>query len=264
MRKPVIAFICLLSGCWITAQVCLLTPTGTSWAQDKTKKTSKKKGSSTALDVKANEIQNGFIKDAEELANEYYELKEYDKARVLLKSIQALDPSHAKLDAKLKLLDEDLINQNELEMEVNTAKAWEASGVLVGSGKPIRLKAEGAYKFAVSSQVGPNGFSIPAKAATPADMVPELPIGALIGIVIPTDVANRNAQQDDKKKENRPFLIGEGCDYTPPKDGMLYIRVNAPPDNSRLCRSPTQTSLPPPHQQSARSIPPPCRSLNTA
>lgn len=240
MRRPVIAFVCLL-GCWFAAQVWLTFPSSASWAQEKSKsKTTKKKGSSGPLDVKANAIQGDFIKSAEELAGEYYDLKEFEKARMLLKSIQALDPDRPNLAAKLKLLDEDMINSNETEMEVNAAKGWEPANVLVAAGKPIRLKAEGNYKFSVSAQLGPGGI-VPVKAATPVDMVNELPVGALIGIIIPTERPTQGSQPDDKKKE-KPFLVGEGCDYTAQKDGTLYLRVNAPPDNKNTGKIKVQIS----------------------
>jgi hypothetical protein len=224
MRRPMLALICLLGGCWFGAQVWLVMPSGTVSGQEKSKsKASKKKGSTSVLDVKANEIQDGFMKSAEELAAEYYDLKEYDKARVLLKSIQALDPNRPNLDAKLKKLDDDLISSNELELEITTSRGWESSNVLVAAGKPIRIKSAGNYKFVISSQLSPNGFMT--KTASPQDLVGELPCGALIGIVVPP-----GATQDDKKKD-KPFLIGDGCDYTASKDGVLFIRVNAPPEN---------------------------------
>ena len=227
MRRPMLALICLFAGCWFTAQLWLVSPTGTVAAQDKGKsKVSKKKGtasSTSVLDVKANEIQDGFMKSAEELANDYFELKEYDKARVLLKSIQALDPNRPNLELKLKRIDDEMIGANAIDIEVTASHGWESSAVLVAAGKPIRIKATGIYKFVLSSQLGPNGFV--SKSASPLELVNELPCGALIGIVIPP-----GAQQDEKKK-NKPFLIGEGCDYTATKDGVLFVRVNAPPEN---------------------------------
>lgn len=236
MRRSVVACICLVSVAWLVAQSWTVFSLPEIAAQDKSKsKAPKKKGNSNVLDVKANEIQGEFIKSAESLATDYYELKEYDKARSLLKSIQALDPERAGLAAKMKLLDENQITSNEVDVEVNPAKPWDSTGVLVTAGKPIRIKADGNYRFAVSSQVGPTGFN-PAKEPTPLDMVAGLPIGSLIGIVHSEDRAqtgqpdNRVDKKKDEAKEE-PFLIGEGCDYTPQKDGLLFLRVNAPPEN---------------------------------
>jgi len=224
MRKPTLALICLICAGWFVAQLWLISPAGSVSGQEKSKsKASKKKGNTAVLDVKANEIQDGFMKSAEELAEEYYQLKEYDKARMLLKSIQALDPSRPKLDAKLKRLDDDLISSNEMEVEISSNHSWESTGVLAGAGKPIRIKSAGNYKFVVSSQLSPNGFV--SKTPSPQDLVQELPVGALIGIVIPT------TGQDEEKKKEKPFLIGDGCDYTSTKGGVLFVRVNAPPEN---------------------------------
>ncbi len=223
MRRPMLAFVCLVVAGWFGAQVWLISPAGTASGQEKSKsKASKKKGTTSVLDVKAGEIQDNFMKSAEELASEYYDLKEYEKARILLKSIQALDPNRANLDARLKKLDEDLISSNQVEVEISSNHSWESTSVLVGAGKPIRLKAVGNYKFVVSTPLSPTGF---VSKASPQDLVHELPLGALIGIIIPT-----TGSQDDKKND-KPFLIGEGCEYTAPKAGMLFVRVNAPPEN---------------------------------
>lgn len=229
MRKTPVIFVGLIAICWLSMQWGLFSPLTGAWGQDKSKsKASKKKGTTSVLDVKANEIQGNFIKSAEELANEYYELKEYDRARMLLKSIQALDPQRANLDGKLKRLDEDMINSNATEVEVNSAKPWESSAVLVSAGKPIRIKAEGPYKFVMNAQFGPAGV-VAGKTPSPQELVGELPLGALIGVIIPAE-RPQDGKADDKKRE-KPFLIGDGCDYTSTKDGILYLRINAPPEN---------------------------------
>jgi hypothetical protein len=44
-----------------------------------------------------------------------------------------------------------------------------------------------------------------------------MPLGALIGVYF----------QD--KKPSKPFLVGEGKLFTPEKDGVLYLKINAPP-----------------------------------
>lgn len=244
MQKPVLALVCLISGCWLTAYVCFVLAPNTAWAQDSKLKGAaksakgKKPVNTTSLDLKANEIQSAFIKNAEDLASDYYDARDYEKARILLKSIQALKPDHPNLDAKLKRLDEESISSNELDVEVNTSHGWEPAGIIVAEGKPIRIKAEGDYKFSISGQLGPAG--IPA-AKTPLDLVGELPVGALIGIVMNPDRSATNDKDKDKKKD-RPFLIGEGCDFTPPRDGHLFLRVNSPPENKNTGKIKVQIS----------------------
>lgn len=229
MPKPIIAFVCVLTACWLGMQACVVfSPQSVLGQEKKTKSTAKSKNkkpvNTTSLDAKAGDIQTAFIKDAEALASDYYEAGDYDKARVLLKSIQALKPDHPNLDVKLKLLDEESLASNETEIEVNAGHGWEAAGILVTEGKPLRIKAEGNYKFSISGQLGPAG--IPA-AKTPLDLVGDMPVGGLIGMVMNTD---RTTEEKDKKKD-RPFLIGEGCEYTPTRSGPLFLRINAPAEN---------------------------------
>jgi hypothetical protein len=37
-----------------------------------------------------------------------------------------------------------------------------------------------------------------------------------------------------KDKPGKPFLIGEGGDYTPKETGNLFLRVNSPPDSKHI------------------------------
>lgn len=232
MQKSVVVLACLIGGCWLSAQTCLFWSTSPVFGQDKKTKASskasknKKPGNTSSLDLKANDIQTGFIKSAEELAGDYYEAGDYDKARMLLKSIQALNPEHPNLDQKLKRLDEEAIVSNEIDVEINSHDGWESAGILVTEGKPIRLKAEGSYKFSISGTLGPAGIPV---GKTPQDFATDLPVGGLIGIVLNTDTTPRDEKEKEReKKKDRPFFIGEGCDYTPTRSGPLLLRINAP------------------------------------
>lgn len=223
---PLVAVVCL--G-WLGIQTWAVLFISPIWAQSKSssksKTTKKKAGATAVLDVKANEIQDNFVKEAETLAGEYYEAGDLDKARLLLKAVQTLKPDRANLNEKLKLLDEEQLSANETSIEINVRNGWEATGLMVVAGKPMRFKSEGSYKFDLSGQVSPVGFSV---GKGPQDVVPDIPLGALVGIVL-TEKPVPGAKEDDKKKD-RPFMIGLGCEYTSQKDGMLYLRVNAPPE----------------------------------
>jgi hypothetical protein len=50
-------------------------------------------------------------------------------------------------------------------------------------------------------------------------MVPGIPCGAVMGIIL----ANG--------KPGKPFVIGDGRDFTPKETGTLFLRVNCPGDN---------------------------------
>jgi hypothetical protein len=232
MRKSILVILCVIAGGWLAAQTCLIVSATPAWAQEKkartTGKSKKKAGNTTTLDNKANEIQAGFIKEAEELANGYFEAGDYDKSRILLRSIQALDPNHPQLDAKLKRLDEESITSNAVELEVNSHDGWVPANILVSQGKPIRIKAEGSYKLSIAGTLGPAGLP---GGKSPMEFAGDLPIGALIGYV-PDPNADPNAEpmegnEKDKKKE-RAFFIGGGCDYVPTRTGPLMLRINCP------------------------------------
>jgi hypothetical protein len=229
MRKPILLLVCVVAAGWLAAGTCLIVSSTSAWAQDTKKKAStktksKKVGNTTALDAKANEIQSGFIKNAEDLAGDYFEAGDYDKARILLKSIQALEPEHPNLDLKLKKLDEESIGSNGVELDVNSHDGWTPVNVIVSEGKPIRFKAEGSYKLSIAGTLGPAG--LPA-GKTPLEFAGDLPIGALIGVVMPQEGEQPPTDEKEKKKD-RAFFIGEANDYVPTRTGALFVRINAP------------------------------------
>ena len=171
----------------------------------------------STLDVRAEQLHNSFLKDAETLAGEYFDAGAHDKARVLLQAALALDPKQQNLADKLKLIDETILTANDFNVDVDTSKGWEPAGVSVTENRPIRIQAEGVYKFQLTGSMGPAGA--PEKDPK-VDMAAGLPCGALIGIIVSTD-----------GKLGRPFLIGEGGDITPKQTGLLLLKVNSPPEN---------------------------------
>ncbi|MFN0053762.1 MAG: hypothetical protein ACKV0T_16395 [Planctomycetales bacterium] len=200
---------------------------GTAQAQDKGKPA--KKGSKSAaskpiantksLDIRAEQVQSAFVKDAEELATSYLEAGHLDKAKGLLKSLLALNPGLTHIKKKLDQIDESLMNANDLKIDVNTAHGWDQFGIQVFENKPIRFQVEGTYRLDVAGPVGAAG--LPDKDAA-KDVVAGIPCGALMGII----VANG--------KPGKPFQIGEGVDHTPKEAGILALRVNTPAGNKNV------------------------------
>lgn len=203
----------------------LLSETSIATAQTgKSKKTTKgttKKAApavnTTTLDVRAEQLHTSFLKDAEQLAGEYFDAGSLEKARVLLQAALALDPNQPNLVDKLKLIDETILTANDFNVDVDVSKGWEPTGVAVTENRPIRVVAEGTYKFQLTGTMGPAGA--PEKDAK-VDMAAGLPCGALIGMILAKD-----------GKLGRPFLIGEGGDITPKQTGLLLLRVNSPAEN---------------------------------
>lgn len=180
------------------------------------KGTRKPLSNTRSLDIKAEQAQAAFVREADELAMQYIEAGHIDKARALLQSVVAMNPQLTAIQKKIDQIDEGLLNANDFEVELNASHGWETTGASVFENRAIRFHVEGSYRFDVGGSVGPAGFpdKDPAK-----DMVAGLPCGAVIGII----VANG--------KPGKPFLIGEGLDYTPKENGVLALRVNAPAGN---------------------------------
>ncbi len=213
--------------------ICLAAAVATVWialvpdvqGQDKSKSSkkpvkgtkAKPLGNTKNLDIKADQLASSFSRDAEELAGQYFEAGHLDKAKAILESALAVNPQSPNIQKKLEQVKEGIMNSNDWDVEVNSARGWEASGALVVENRPLRIKAEGTYKFdAGSGNLTAAGFPVNEPGT---DMVMGLPCGALIGVIV------------DGNKQGRPFLVGESLDLTPKEAGMLMLRVNAPAGN---------------------------------
>ncbi len=195
-------------------------------AQGQEKKSSKKsaKGGKVKplantknLDMKADQLQSSFTRDAEELAGQYADAGHLEKAKSILESALAVSPQSASIQKKLDQVKEGLMNSNDYDVDVNAARGWEPSGATVIENRPLRIKAEGTYKFdSGAGSLTAAGF--PQKDAN-QDMVPGLLCGALIGVIV------------GEAKAGKPFLIGDSLDFTPKETGILLLRINAPAGN---------------------------------
>jgi hypothetical protein len=219
------------SGLWACVTFFLMAFLVAAWVapvplvhgQDKSKpkkpaKAGKTKLANTkSLDLKADQIQASFTKEAEELAGQYYDAGHLDKAKALLESVLAVNPEAPNIQRKLDQVKEGILNSNDIELEVSASQGWKATGALVTAKKSLRIKAEGTYRFEVAAS-GINAAGFPVK--DPAeDMVPGVPCGALAGVIF------------SDGKPGKPFLVGDLLDLTPAESGMLFLKVNAPPAN---------------------------------
>jgi hypothetical protein len=208
----------------------MMSPVATSvQGQDKSKSSKKsakgRKGpqaNTKALDIKTDQLQSSFTRDAEDLAMQYIEAGHLEKARALLESVLAVNPQATEVQRKLEQLKEGILNSNDNEFDLNPSYGWTSTGAMVFEGKAVRIKAEGTYRFEFAAS-GLSAAGFPEKDQA-ADLVPGLPCGALIGVII------------GDQKPGKPFLVGESLDLTPKETGILMLRVNAPPGNKNSGR----------------------------
>ncbi|MBI5757789.1 MAG: hypothetical protein HZA46_04650 [Planctomycetales bacterium] len=220
----------LLSGllvCGVIAATVLLysSADGQTSSKGSKKSGSKKPVANTAgLDGRAERLQTTFVKDAEDLASEYFDAGQLEKAKLLLKSAITLMPDSQGLKKKLDAVEEEMLSSNEVTAELDTSASWKPTKVLVTEGKPVRIQVVGqgqaapSYRFSISETVGPAGF--PTTDSNNQDMVGGMPCGALLGAILKSD-----------NKPGRPFLIGEKLEFTPKDSGLLFLRINAPAGN---------------------------------
>ena len=202
-----------------------VSPVGSALGQDKSKSSKKPaKGGKTKplgntknLDIKADQLQSSFTRDAEELANQYVEAGHLDKAKAILESALAVNPQSPSIQKKLEQVKEGVLNANDYDVDVNPARGWEPTGAMVFENRPLRIKAEGTYKFdSGAGSLTAAGFS---QKEPNQDMVAGIVCGALMGMIV------------GEGKAGKPFLIGESLDLTPKESGLLLLRVNAPVGN---------------------------------
>ncbi len=218
--------------CVAWGTICLAVIAAVAWstqplllhAQDKSK-TAKKPSkpartkplaNTKGLDVQAEKIQSSFARDAEELAGQYVEAGHLDKARALLESALAVNPDSPNIQKKLDQVKEGILNSNDFEVEVSPVQGWKPSGAVVVENRPLRIRAEGTYRFEVATG-GVTGSGFPEKDPE-TDLIPGIPCGALMGLIL-------------DGKSNKPFLIGESVELTPKSGGILLLRINAPAGN---------------------------------
>jgi hypothetical protein len=220
---------------WVAwGTICLAAIVAAAWsrqppalhAQDKSK-TAKKPSkpvrtkplaNTKGLDMQAEKIQSSFARDAEELAGQYIDAGHLDKAKALLESALAVNPDSPNIQKKLDQVKEGILNSNDYEVDVSPAQGWKPSGAVVVENRPLRIRAEGTYRFELATG-GVTASGFPEKDPE-NDVIAGIPVGALMGTII-----------DSQGKSNKPFLIGESVEFTPKSGGMLLLRVNVPAGN---------------------------------
>lgn len=172
-------------------------------------------GNVVTLDKKAEEARDSFMKTSAELAREYEDLGELERAQEVLRAILKLNPGARQIEDKVKQLEETRLSKIEAEVEVDPSRGWVAARVGVEKGKTMRFVGSGECKVTLSQFVTPEGVS---SADVKSDMVAGIPFGALMGMVV-----------DGRGKQGQPFAIGAKNEVDADSTGQLFLRVNIPP-----------------------------------
>jgi tetratricopeptide (TPR) repeat protein len=158
-------------------------------------------------DPKLRELYKDFVTRAERLAREFEKARQYDKARTCYEQILKLVPGYPSAESALAKLREREATAVRRSLDVLANKGWQDTGVIVLPGKPLTIRAEGAWSFRLTAQLGPNGMEIPKE-------LREFNLGALVGMIV-----------SDDAREAKPFFVGAEFNMEATERGRLYLRM---------------------------------------
>ena len=181
------------------------------------------------LDAKLASVSESFLRDTTTLIVSYENVGQFDRARLILEVLQKLDPKNEVIQAKLKSLNERIMEATLQELDLDADAQWTAVGRVV-KGRPIRIEASGEYKVTATVETGPAGMP----SANPVtDLVAGVPLGALMGVILPAPDASGSGEPqpggNQQAQQPRPFAVGAAYDRPADRDGILYLKVNVPP-----------------------------------
>jgi hypothetical protein len=210
--RKLLGFIAMGAAVFAVASMFLPHRTGgVAWAQS-----TKTKANVKSLETRAKKAQAGFVGELNDLATAFEKAGDLVQSRQMLQAVARIDGMSPALKEKIDKLTEDILSENQVDVGIDVSKGWGQPLAKVTAGKEFRVQASGDYRFQVATNVGPEGFPT----ADPAtDMAEDVPCGALMGMIV------SNGRPDT------PFAIGREVAHTPRRDGLLFIRVNVPPDH---------------------------------
>lgn len=200
---------------WILGVLLLATLPDSTIAQSKDRDKNKDRNAGateTELAARLTKAEELLLKEYKEVVNEHYKQGRKENAINVLQRMMAINPKMEGVEDQIKLINEELLQENGIKMEMDVSKGW-VPICEVEEGKAFRIAVVGDYKLDLTTPVPLTGLSTsdPAK-----DHVAVAPFGALIGLVM-TD-----------GKPGEPFAVNAGLEQKPKKGGQLFLRVNVP------------------------------------
>ena len=167
------------------------------------------------IDARLQKLQDNFEIESKAIIDGYERSGQFDRAKFLLEVLLKLDPTNEDFKKKVTELDDQLLKTTEFEFKFESGSDWTPVGT-VQKDKLTRVEASGDYKLIMSAaNVTADGF--PSENVM-QDLVSRVPTGALMGMIV-----------TEEKQPPEPFAIKSKLEFTPKKEGVLYLKVNAPP-----------------------------------
>ena len=171
------------------------------------------------IDVRLQKLQDTFETESKAIIDGYERSGQYDRAKFLLEVLLKLDPKNEEIKKKISELEDNVLKSSEVDFKFETSSDWTPVGN-VHKDKLARVEAAGDYKLILTaSNLNADGF--PTENVM-RDLVGRVPTGALMGMIV-------TEENQSGKQPPEPFTIKSKHDFTPKKDGVLFLKVNAPP-----------------------------------
>lgn len=172
------------------------------------------------LDTQMEKVRETFLRETNQLIESYEEVGQYDRARFLLDALHKLDPANDTIRARLDTLAERILDSSSYELDIDPGKSWQPVGRLL-KDQAFRIAVTGESKFTITASAGPAGL---AESNPAEDLVPGVPLGAVMGVVAPPGGGRGGGE-----KQPKPFVVGAKVERQADRDGVLYLKVNVPP-----------------------------------
>ncbi len=171
------------------------------------------------IDVRLQKLQDTFETESKAIIDGYERSGQYDRAKFLLEVLLKLDPKNEEIKKKISELEDNVLKSSEVDFKFETSSDWTPVGN-VHKDKLARVEAAGDYKLILTvSNMSADGF--PTENVM-RDLVGRVPTGALMGMIV-------TEENQSGKQPPEPFTIKSKHEFTPKKDGVLFLKVNAPP-----------------------------------
>lgn len=177
------------------------------------------------LDKEAERLQQEFVDGLVKLADGYESAGDLERARATLGKVLEIDPKRDSVQQRLDEMKNRVFVENEAEFEVDVTRSWVNTGLKVREGQPLRIAADGSYKFIVNLNLTPDGITTE---DVQRDMVAGIKLGELMGVVLPAPKGKEQPKLGD------PFAIGRQKEVTPEASGLLFLKVNIPGDTKSV------------------------------
>ena len=179
-------------------------------------------GEAKQFDARLQKLQDTFETESKAIIEGYERSGQYDRAKFLVEVLLKLDPKNEEFKKKIEELNEQSLKTGEFDLKFDTNGDWTPVGS-VQKDRLTRIQSTGEYKFMLpASSVSADGF--PTKDIM-TELVGSVPTGALMGMIVTED------HQENKPDRKPPdvFAVKSKHEFTPKKDGVLYLKINAPP-----------------------------------